>query len=451
MTGGDSSFIDDINLQYEQAFTVCAQTSQEIGCKKESLIAAQRVFGYNPHSRPILERFPQFRPRLERISKLIDAYGRKLKTESSNWELWGFIGCCYLAIGDFPNAFAAHSHVLRVHPGAKDVEFLYAVAVVYGHYSYDEQAIRCLEKVREYDRTFKYTDDVIFRLGLLKRRIGMYEAAIELLDLAMSRPPKHMTVDDVKLQIVYAYQCTGKLDRATAVYLDLHERFPNVLEVTVQYAWCTFLSSRGTNGRDLAVASRIVAAGLVMHPRDPLLTLIAARIAMVRDDMEAAYEHFHFCRSYYPDNPYLWYGLGVIYYRTNQTDDAMTAFKRAVSLKTDLASGLLNIGLILERQGDIIGAQKLYQTGQVTYRDPQNNQEFTNRLNSIANRRRIVPQLIDIDDTQFMEATPERFEKDYIAAVPDLPVHCLGVEDAQEDLGSFATFPQSYFNHSTNK
>ena len=110
-----NAFLDKINEQFEKSFSLCAVISKEMGCTAESLLAAKRVFSYKPDARPILELFPEFTPVIEKISNLIERYGKELEVDCSP-QLWASLGYCYLYLGDFPNAFAAFAHALRLCP-----------------------------------------------------------------------------------------------------------------------------------------------------------------------------------------------------------------------------------------------------------------------------------------------------------------------------------------------
>jgi tetratricopeptide (TPR) repeat protein len=215
--------------------------------------------------------------------------------------------------------------------------------------------------------------------------------------------------------------------------------------MTIQYAWFVFLRAKGPD--DCGSVSRIVAAGLCRHPCDPTLLLIAGRIAIKQDDMVVAYQQYRYCISYCNDDPFFWCGLGVIYYKNGQTQDAVIAFQRALYLKGEMSEPWLNIGLIFEQQGDSTSAQKIYQTGQTKCPGVQ---EFAERLNALngVQRRPYKPgnwPLIDVDDLKFIRPPAEAFARDYVAAVPELPPQCFGINTNVEGFKALATFPKSYF------
>jgi tetratricopeptide (TPR) repeat protein len=445
MTHGTSSFLDKINTEFEHSFSLCASVSREIGCVEESLLAAKRVFSYNPNSARMLDLFPQFAPFIEQISRLIESYGQKLQADSSNAELWTSLGYCYLTLGDFPNAFAAYAHALRVQPESMDPVFWYAMGVVYAHYNDNDHALNCHQKVLALDQKFVYGKDILLRLGLVHRQLGNYEKSLHFLERVVTDPPNGLLPEDISLQIGFTHQLMGDHASALAVYRELYRMFPTSLQLIIQYAWFLFLRSKSADTLD--AVSRIVTQGLTVHRCDPTLLLIAGRVAMKQDDMAKAYQQYRYCISYCNDNPFFWCGLGVLYYKNEQTQDAVIAFQRALYLQSEMTEAWLNIGLIFEQQGEIGSAQKIYQTGQSKCPGAP---EFGERLAALAGHSRsgFKPgsyALIDVDDLKFIKAPPEVFAMDYVAAVPELPPHCFGGDIDAEGFKTLATFPKSYF------
>jgi glucose repression mediator protein len=145
---------------------------------------------------------------------------------------------------------------------------------------------------------------------------------------------------------------------------------------------------------------------LTLHPCETTLLLIAGRIAMKQEDMPMAYQQYRDCISYCNDNPFFWCGLGVLYYKGEQTQDAVIAFQRALYLQSEMAEAWLNIGLIFEQQGEIANAQKIYPTGQTKC---PGRSEFAERLAALAGHGRTSYKpggyaLIEVDDTKFIRA-----------------------------------------------
>jgi tetratricopeptide (TPR) repeat protein len=272
-----------------------------------------------------------------------------------------------------------------------------------------------------------------------------FDASLDAFQRVLVNPPNCFVREDIQFQIAYTLQLQGSIDRATDMYHDLHTRFPKCEMLTEQFCWFLYLQNKDGH---LEPVKRIVDESISLNPLDPTLILIAARIAMKQEDMGTAYQHYRFCIQYCLDSPFFWCGLGVLYYKNEQTQDAVVAFQRALYLKSEMPEAWLNIGLIFEEQGDCPSAIKIYQTGSQRCSD---NAEFHRRLQSINSQRSghrkygIGYSLIDIDDSKFITPPPEQFAADYMSAVPELPGSCYRIGEAGEKFAELTTFPKSIF------
>lgn len=436
-----NNYFDNININLEQSFTSAACISKDMNCIEESQLAAKRVFSYNPNSKKILNLFPQYAPIIEQISALVGSHGKSLKNDPNNNDLWTILGYCYLTLGDFPNAFAAYAHALRISQNSRDPNFWYAMGIVYEHYKYHDSAQDCFRKVFEFNPSFQFATDIFFRLGLIFRTLNDFDTAIAYFDKVKNSPPNHLIYDDIQLQIAYTYQLQRSNDKAYKIYSDLHSRYPNSLQLTQQYCWFMYMQYKDTR---ISTVFDEVSKAIQKEPYDPTLQLIAARVAMKQDNMPTAYQHYKFCITYCNDSPYFWCGLGVLYFKNEQVEDAIVAFQRAVYIKKDLKEGWLNIGLIYEQQNDYENAKKIYQIGM---QNCSSSEDFQDRLNSIASQGKHNFSLIDIDDTKFIVPIPEQFAIDYTQAVPELQPECYGIDiGIASKFAILSTYPKSIFS-----
>jgi tetratricopeptide (TPR) repeat protein len=440
-----SDFLDRLNTEFERSFSLAARVSHEMQCPEESHLAAKRVFSYNPNSKQILELFPEYAPIIDQISQLVDRSSQTLRLESNNPELWTLLGYCYLTLGDFPNAFAAFAHSLRVSSDSVDPVFWYAMGIVYAHYKFSDHAISCFTKTLQFDPNFPFAPDVKLRIAIVERSVHNFEASVHQFQSILSNPPNGLKREDVQFQIAYTLQLQGLTDSALDIYRELHDRFPKCEMLTEQFCWFLYLQHKEGN---LSIAKRTVDEAINSNPLDPTLLLIAARIAMKQDDIATAYHYYKFCIQYCLDSPFFWCGLGVLYYKNEQTQDAVVAFQRALYLKSEMPEAWLNIGLIFEEQSDYQNAIKIYQTGSQRCSD---NPEFHIRLQAInsqrSGHRKLAAgySLIDIDDAKFITPPPEQFAVDYMSAVPELPAACYRVGEIGNRFAELSTFPRSIF------
>lgn len=393
----------------------------------------------------MLEQFPSLAPIVAQISSLIDSFGNTLKQENESSNLWTILGYLYLNLGDFPNAFASYAHALRVTPESQDPIFWYSMGIVYAHYKYNEYALNCLLKVLSLDKKITFINDVKFRLGIIYRAQQIYDESIKYFTQIVKAPPNDLVDSDIQMQIAYTYQMQGLGEKALHIYKNLHTKYPKSLKVTQQYCIFSFLHATDS---EIPAVKELIHKALIEFPNDPTLLLITARIAMKQDDMATAYQNYRFCITYCSDSPYFWCGLGVLYHKNDQTQDAVVAFQRALYLKSDMPEAWLNIGYIFEQQNDFTDSMKIYTTG--SQKCP-NNAVFQERLATLGSQksghRKFISnyKLVDIDDSNFFVPVSEQFANDYIAAVPQLPYQCFNIGEAAKNFKLLSTFPKSLF------
>ena len=352
-----------------------------------------------------------------------------------------------MALGDFPNSFAAFAHALRFHQDLNDAAFYYAMGVVYAHYRYTDHAKGCLQRCLDSELFDQFGSDILLRLAFIERSVKNYGTALEALHRAKLAPPNGLTVDDIMFQIAYTCQLKGDGAQAMAIYQDLRNRYPHCEKVVEQYCWFLYLEN---NSGYLEAVRNTVSDAIAQNPMDPTLILIAARVAMKLKDMETAYRYYRFCITYCSDSPFFWCGLGVLYYRNDQAQDAVVAFQRALYLKPEMPEAWLNIGLIFEQRGEFASAKRIYDTGAKKCPGSAQN-EFKERENALNMQQKghrkysLEYDLIDIDDAKFITPPPEQFANDYISAVPHLPRICYAEGDAGDRYAPLTTFPPSIF------
>lgn len=445
MTNRDSCF-KQINTEFEKSYITVAKITKELGYIDESITAAKRVFSYNPNSSLMLEIFPEFKKPILEIGELVEQYSKNLKSDKTNIESWTSLGFCYLILGDFPNSFAAFGISLRFDSTNQDPNFLYAIAVAYGHFKIFEDSFRCLQKIREISNNFDLMPDVLLRLSILYKIKENYSQSLAMLESITNNPPTLYTSDDILFIVAYMKQLSGDIAAAKGIYEDLINRFPDNITVLTQYSYFLFLylfdSSHDEN-------VKILEKLLVTSPRDPILNIILSRY-IVHEDHAKALSLYNRCKSHSVDFPYYWLNLGNLNFILDEIDLARSHYQEALSSRKDLSEAWLNLGLICEIKKDSREAINIYRRG---LENCQNNKEFNARIEKLTVKskdKQTLPVLKEIDDLKYIVQIPEKFCSDYISAVPMLPPSCF--KDGKYHSGAFHqlnTLPKSTFLNAT--
>lgn len=438
-----TEFLEAANSEFEKGFAIAAMVAKEMNCLDESQLASKHVFSYNPGNKQVLNLFPELKTLVTYLNGVIENYTKYIHDPDCSADVWTVLGNCYLILGDFPNSFAAYAHAQRKSPDNDDPQFWYTMGIVYHHYRYTEHARSCFEKVLLY-KNFKYIVDLKFRLAVLYRTAALYDDALKYFNDISANPPNDLLSDDIQLQIAYTYQFKGSggYDRASAIYSQLRKKYPNLIELSQQYIWFLYLTS---SEDQLPAVQNLLKDELDKYPNEPTLLLLSARIAMKLNNMSVAYQKYRSCIGYWSDTPFFWCGLGVLYFKNEQMQDAVIAFQRALYLKSDLVEAWLNLGLIFEQQQDTTGALKIYTTAKPNCPTSTSLDDRINSLNSAKGTKRPMNQLIDIEDTKFFHQIPDKFASEYISAVPKLPNSCFKNTDLSFD--TLSTLPQTMFAH----
>jgi tetratricopeptide (TPR) repeat protein len=148
----------------------------------------------------------------------------------------------------------------------------------------------------------------------------------------------------------------------------------------------------------------------------------AARIAMKRRDINDAYARYRECTPDWSDSPLFWGGLGLLYLKNEQMEDAVVAFQRALFLRPDIPEVWANLGLIYDYQGQAENASRVYSTGLANCREDQLLKERLAQIGPRKNAPRpgIVRDLIELDGSQYFQQPAEKIALKLLENAPDL-------------------------------
>lgn len=432
-----SGSVDDVNRGLHSAFTCAAKISKAFGMQDDAKTTLKRAFCLNPDDVVILDEFPECKDAILYIRSVVLRLTKKKTQKLADLETLGF---CYAALDDFPRAYSVYNRLIDVYEieSVAD-ETLFAMATVYQRLRRNDRAVTYFEMFLGRSEHEDLRSDAVFRLAIVNRDCGHDCVAIDLFSSVKEAPPPGLRREDIILQIAYTLQRQHMMDDAGKIYRELRMDFPNLLPITQQYVWFQY-----TNSTRMALIqiAEILGRALQQHPSDPVLLLQSARVAMKRDDMVTAYQSYRDCVGFWRDTPSFWCGLGIVYCRSDQMGEAVSAFQRSLFLKSDMEESWLNLGAILENQGDVASAKRIYMTA------------LQNCPGSVALRERMhmagslrptdnLP-FIDVDDSHYYKQVPEEFADTYTSALPKPCIFRIPEAEARA-LDALSTLPKSLF------
>ena len=155
-----------------------------------------------------------------------------------------------------------------------------------------------------------------------------YSAALDKLRAIATKHPDLVTV---QYQIASLLARTGRVDEAVNALFALASRRPDDPEIPIAVA-STLLHARRVEEAGMQADRAVLLADAGMDPRMKAASHeVAARVALARDDMEAAIQHAAAAQKADPHLPMPQFVAGSIAYNDGRYEDALSAFKNAVA------------------------------------------------------------------------------------------------------------------------
>lgn len=412
--------IEDANSEMEQTWQSVYEITKLLNQTDISEKAARRLISYNPTNQKIASLSQN--TAVEEIIRVLNNLSNRIEKDPENLSSWIQAGHCYFLLGDFTNAYSAYSNVLRLDTNGNidDAYFWYSIGSIYQHFKYNKAALKYLSNAAEIAPKIQQISDIKFRIALAHRSLQHYDESLKILESLLSKRtfPPNLIEDDIEFQIAFTYQLMGKNERAKQYYRNLYSKHPKNSQLIQQYCW--FLSLQNDDNNSFNTAESIINS---FDPSDPTLKFVMARIAMKKHDMQAAYHRYCDCISDWSDSPLFWCGLGVLYFKNDQRQDAVVAFQRALYLNGELVEAWANLGLIFELQEDAENSIKIYQSALARCGDSK---LLRDRLQAIQNgipKPESQKTTLEVNDSKLFVQVAERVATEYISTPPAIPAH----------------------------
>lgn len=439
--------IENANTEIEQSWESIYEVTNLFNQKEYSDYAFRRLISYNPTNQKINSasetQTPNAKAAIDEITRVLNEISNRIEKDPENLSSWIKVGHCYLLLGDFPNAYSAYSNVLRLNTNENidDAYFWYCIGSIYQHFKYNKAALKYLSKAAEIAPNLQQISDLKFRIALVHRSLQHYDESLKKLKSLISTRniPSNLAEDDIEFQIAYTYQLMGENEKAKQCYSNLYSKYRNNPQLIQQYCW--FLSLQNDNNL-FEMAESIINS---FDPLDPTLKFVMARIAMKRQDMHTAYDLYNNCISYWSESPLFWCGLGVLYFKNDQMQDAVIAFQRALYLNSELVEAWANLGLIFELQEDKENSLKIYQSAIAKCSDSK---LLRDRLQAVHSGRSKLTNrdYLEANDSKLFMQVAERIATEYIATPPVIPAHQVDINlDTQALVKSLKLYYNSLF------
>lgn len=211
------------------------------------------------------------------------------------------------------------------------------------------------------DPNFEKQNEVNFRLGLIYKQMGKYEAALECFGHILHNPPAPLTEADIWFQVGHVYELKKSFVPAKKSYERVLQTNPSHPKVLQQLGW---LYHQNTQFSDQAMAIHFLRKSIESDASDGQTWYLLGRCFMAQQKYRMAYDAYQQAVFRDGKNPTFWCSIGVLYYQISQYRDALDAYSRAIRLNPYLSEVWYDLGTLYESCQQISDALDAYQRSQ---------------------------------------------------------------------------------------
>eukprot|EP01117_Protostelium_nocturnum_P016220 TRINITY_DN636_c0_g1_i3.p1 TRINITY_DN636_c0_g1~~TRINITY_DN636_c0_g1_i3.p1 ORF type:complete len:611 (-),score=257.02 TRINITY_DN636_c0_g1_i3:590-2422(-) len=324
----------------------------------KAIFSYENVLRHNPYNVKALTQIASICRLREQYPKAVDYFQRILNYESTNGEIWGALGHCYLMMDDLQKAYSAYQQALYHLPNPKDPNLWYGIGILYDRYGSFEHAEEAFTAVLKMDPKFEKSSEIHFRLGIIYKQQVKYEEALNRFRFILAKPPRPLTQADIYFQIGHVHELQKDFGNAKEAYERVLKETPNHAKSLQQLGW--LYHSNPTIGNQ-EVAINYLLRSLDADPSDGQTWYLLGRCYMAQSQYRKAYDAYQ--QAVYRDgrNPTFWCSIGVLYYQINQYRDALDAYSRAIRLNPYLSEVWYDLGTLYESCNQISDSLDAYE------------------------------------------------------------------------------------------
>jgi tetratricopeptide (TPR) repeat protein len=207
---------------------------------------------------------------------------------------------------------------------------------------------RAYEELQEFDKAVvafekfialapAITWNAYLRLGVCRTKLGQFDAAIAAFLEAQKAQPKDIKVN---FSLAEAYEKTGQLEKAEAVYNILAEINPAEAKTYHRQSFRIY-DVAGKYERAITPAKKVIDLEPKNETNHYYLGLTYFKLQKY-DEAIAAFQH---ALAVKPDFPHAWFQIGSAYFSQKKFKEAAAAYKKYAEFSPDDPSGWLSIGV----------------------------------------------------------------------------------------------------------
>ncbi|KAJ2708729.1 glucose repression mediator protein, partial [Coemansia spiralis] len=337
-----------LNTLTEDVWMQIGSVAETMNEQDRALAAYDHALRHNPYSQGALTQIANIYRSREDYDKAVEFFQRIVSADSTNGEIWGAIGNCYLMLDELPKAYQAYQQAIIHLPNPKEPKLWYGIGILYDRYGSYEHAEEAFLAVMGMDPSFDKATEIYFRLGIIHKCQRKYPQSLECFNRILSDPPKPLTETDIWFQIGNVHELNSEFALAKDAYERVLRENPQHTKVLQQLGALYFRPNTNLSNIDAAVQLLTSAIELDKDKAEAQTWYLLGRCYMVQQHYNKAYEAYQ--QAVYRDgnNANYWCSIGVLYYQINQYRDALDAYSRAIRIDPYLSEVWFDLGALYE-------------------------------------------------------------------------------------------------------
>ncbi|KAI5791710.1 hypothetical protein DFH27DRAFT_485904 [Peziza echinospora] len=330
----------------ENVWLQIGSLTELMGDLENAMSAYEAALRQNPYSIPAMNSISCILRTKEQFSKAVEYLQSILNLDSTNGDIWGSLGHCYLMMDDLQKAYSAYQQALYHLRDPKEPKLWYGIGILYDRYGSLEHAEEAFSQVMRMDPNFEKANEIYFRLGIIYKQQQKYQQSLECFRYIVSDPPRPLTEEDIWFQIGHVHEQQKDYIAAKDAYQRVLENDPHHAKVLQQLGWLHHQQSNSFASQDLAI--EYLEKSVSSDNSDAQSWYLLGRCYMSQQKYPKAYEAYQ--QAVYRDgrNPTFWCSIGVLYYQINQYRDALDAYSRAIRLNPYISEVWYDLGTLYE-------------------------------------------------------------------------------------------------------
>lgn len=285
----------------------------------------------------------------------IEYYKNMTQIQPDNGPSWMALGHCCLLTDEIHQAFNAYQHALNCVDDIKDPQLWYGIGILYEKFESYENAISALVGVLKMSPNFYQKSEVLYKLGIIFAKTNQINQAINYFQnsiLTNSFTNKRKV--DTLLKIGLLYEEKKDFAQAQKSYEAALSYNDKNYKIFQHLAWCNFQNKQINIALDyiakadkrekdnadsqyikarcymfiqnLTQAKENLLQAIEKAPSESAYLVTYAILLFQQAKYEESFNQILKAQNLKPENTEVWYNLGILYEKCNQSSEAIVAY-----------------------------------------------------------------------------------------------------------------------------